>query len=77
MLTLWKCTLVHNRAPGAGQLVHVQTDCKLIAGVGLQVLHEQTLFSSAKTGQDILHSTMKKNYTQVISQLSCADLKFP
>lgn len=43
-LTLWQCGLVNDGAPGAGELVHVQPDGKLVLGVWLQTLNQHVRF---------------------------------
>ena len=54
-LTLGEGALVDHGAPGTGQLVQVQPDGELIAGVGLQVPDQQLLFTPARTHSLSLH----------------------
>lgn len=44
IVTVRKSALIDYRAPGAGQLVDVKANGKLILGVGLQTFHGDALF---------------------------------
>lgn len=43
MLTFRESSLIHHRAPWAGELVDVEANSKLIFSVGLQISHKEAL----------------------------------
>ena len=47
-LTIREGALIDHRTPGAGQLVNVEANGKLILGVGLQVSHQEALLIPAR-----------------------------
>lgn len=48
IFTFREGALIDHRAPGAGQLVKMEANSKFVLGIGLQISHEESLFTPAE-----------------------------